>query len=317
MYKGHSSASFARAIVWSPDGQRIASTSYTTAIAYGNRRATVKDDRVHVWSATKGKLLFTYQGHTDDVSTLVWSPDGRRIASGCTDKTVQVWDAEKPSWRGHNALRYDKHSSFVSAISWSPVGKHIASGGFDCELRVWDATTGKTLFIHENFSRIVAVAWSPDDKQVASADQWRVDICNAASGAKRTSLNASSDHHILDMVWSPDGRYIATAENTRNTEEFRGVVIWNVTSGKESLSYEGHLGPVQEVDWSSDGKYIASGSNDGTVKIWNVATGGNIFTYSAHAFQGPVPVEAVAWSPDGSRIASSSWDGMVHVWQAI
>src|SRR5438309_1859925 len=81
---------------------------------------------------------FTYQGHSDYVSTVAWSPDGKRIASASGDHTVQVWDATD----GSHVYIYHGHSSDVSTLAWSPDGKYIVSAGLDNTVQVWEAATG-------------------------------------------------------------------------------------------------------------------------------------------------------------------------------
>ena len=85
-----------------------------------------------------GTTLYTYHGHSNSlygVLAVAWSPDGRRIASGSTDETVQVWDASN----GGNVHTYRGHSSSVQAVAWSPDGRRIASGSGDNTVRVWQA----------------------------------------------------------------------------------------------------------------------------------------------------------------------------------
>jgi eukaryotic-like serine/threonine-protein kinase len=77
--------------------------------------------------------------------------------------------------------------------------------------------------------------------------------------------------------------------------------------------YHGHVGPIRTVMWSSDGRRIASGSEDGTVQVWDATNGGNVYTYHGHSST----VYAVAWSPDSKRIASGRGDETVQVWQAV
>src|SRR5260370_252955 len=82
--------------------------------------------------------------------------------------------------------------------------------------------------------------------------------------------------------------------------------------GTPHYTYRGHSASVNAVAWSTDGKRIVSGSNDGTVQVWDAANGGNVFIYRGHTDH----VNAVPWSPDGKRIASGSDDHTVQVWDA-
>jgi WD40 repeat protein len=84
-----------------------------------------------------GKLLLMHEMHrvpSYAVNAVAWSPDGKRIASGSQDKTVQVWDASS----SNTLLTYRGHSyAAVSSVGWSPDGKRIASGSWDGTVQVW------------------------------------------------------------------------------------------------------------------------------------------------------------------------------------
>jgi WD40 repeat protein len=87
-----------------------------------------------VWDAYTGRIIVIYRGHVSGIQALSWSPDGKRIASGSWDTTVQIWNATT----GQHLYTYRGHSDIIGALSWSPDGKRIAS--VDDQLRVWQAS---------------------------------------------------------------------------------------------------------------------------------------------------------------------------------
>ena len=251
-----------------------------------------------------GTLLYAYRGHAREVYALVWSPDGKRIASGSRDATVKVWDATD----GGNPYTYTGHTDTVFSVAWSPDGKRIASGSADKTVQIWNAVDGGNVATYRGHADTVqSVAWSPDGKRIASGS-WdkTVQVWDAADGGNAYTYKGHSNLVLL-LAWSPDGKRIASGSGDKT------VQIWDATNGFNVYTYTGHTDAVTSVAWSPDGKHIASGSADKTVQIWNAVDGSNAYTYKGHADT----VWSAAWSLDGKRIASGSWDKTVQIWDAI
>jgi WD40 repeat protein len=276
-YRNHPAA--VNAVAWSPNSQRIASGGGTIM---GN--PGVQDYRVQVWNAFSGSNILYYSGHSDYISALKWSPNGKYIASASYDKTVQVWHART----GQPLTTYRGHTSQVLGIAWSPDSTRIASAGSfgDKTVQVWDALTGQTLLTylgHINAALVLCVDWSHDGKRIASGDggaDATVQVWEASNGkllltylghsVNRAAAhpNSGSGRGVFSLAWAPQDKQIVSGDGVGGKAGDFTAQVWNSSIGTTGVIYRGHASFVDTVTWSPRGNRVASGSGDTTVQEW-------------------------------------------------
>src|SRR6266516_4157963 len=166
-------------------------------------------------ASSHSKALYTYHGHFASVNAVAWSPDGKRIAAGSNDGTVQVWDAAN----GEHVFTYRGHADHVVTEAWSPDGKRIASGSNDGTAQAWDAANGGHVFIYRGHTdHVNAVPWSPDGKRIASgSDDDTVQVWDAANGGHVFTYRGHTDA-IWGVAWSPNGKRIASGSADKTVQ---------------------------------------------------------------------------------------------------
>jgi serine/threonine protein kinase len=241
-------------------------------------------------------------GHSSWVDSVIYSPDGRYLASGSNDKTIKIWEVAT----GKQLRTLTGHYGEVYSVVYSPDGRYLASGSWDKNIKIWEVATGKQLrTLTGHSSPVLSVVYSPDGRYLASGNGDKtIKIWEVATGKQLRTLTGHSDW-VLSVAYSPDGRYLASGSHDKT------IKIWEVATGKQLRTLTGHSDWVLSVAYSPDGRYLASGSGDKTIKIWEVATGKELRTLTGHSSG----VYSVVYSPDGRYLAGGSWDNTIKIWE--
>eukprot|EP00182_Erythrolobus_australicus_P006583 CAMPEP_0185841492 /NCGR_PEP_ID=MMETSP1353-20130828/17922_1 /TAXON_ID=1077150 /ORGANISM="Erythrolobus australicus, Strain CCMP3124" /LENGTH=654 /DNA_ID=CAMNT_0028540971 /DNA_START=37 /DNA_END=1998 /DNA_ORIENTATION=+ len=240
-------------------------------------------------------------GHYFVVQSVVFSTDGKWLATGSRDRTVKLWNAAT----GEYVRTCSGHSDYVRSVAFSHDGKRVASGSDDNTVRVWDTASGRcvrTCSGHSNW--VWAVAISSDDKWLASGSSDNsVRLWNPSTGEYLRTCTGHSKR-VNALAFSPDGALLASGSADYS------VRLWNPAGGAIVRACEGHSAGVYAVAFAKSGKVLASGSEDKTMRLWDAASGACLRTFAGHSDT----VYSVAFSPDGKWLASGSSDKTVRLW---
>jgi len=207
-------------------------------------------------------------------------------------------------------------------LRYSPDGARLLTDFMDHDARIWDATSGKELLKLKGFEGNYYAdhpIFSPDGKRIAAGG---VDIIgdenvgsprailvwDSQTGKQIARLIGLEGRDEISCAFSPDGIHVAGAIRDNGK-----IVIWDVESGKISLTIEGSQAGVTWIAYSTDGKHLITGdNNDGNGTIWDAATGRKVLTLFLDE-----QVSYVAYSPDGKQVALSGGYGSISIWDAV
>ena len=264
-------------------------------LGYGDRFTT------RLLKSQTDQSIATLGGLGSSISSVAFSSDGTKIASGSSDSTIRLWDLA--SGKELSVLR--GHESEVVSVAFSPDGKTLASGSYDKTIRLWNLASGKEITVmrgHE--SRVTSVAFSPDGTKLASAgDDWTIRLWDLARGKELLELKGH-ESKVISVAFSPDGTKLASGSDDKS------IRIWDIASAKELSVLRGHKSGVTSVAFGSDGTKLASGSYDKSIRLWDIASAKELSMLAGHESL----VTSIAFSPAGRELASSGGDGTIRLW---
>lgn len=347
----------------------------------GKRLAMMRTDGVHIMTREDGKTTRTLRANAESVQwrgadslltcrrTSVMLSDpltgkslasywlaaerpplwlaGRPIVSGLGTKTLRLWDSTTAA----SSWELAGHTASVACVAWQNTGNLLASSALDKTIRLWDTTTGKLLHTWKDLSQpATQLAWSPDDKTLASAGSGHEVNLTSAMGerlgqlaghsgpvtalawSRRGDVLASGSDDQTVALWDPANRKLLrklpAAREVRSLALHPGgtllacgttdevVQLWLVGSGKpvrKNLLSPGGETSVTSLDWlTPDGRLLLAGRANMTIQVWDWRQAEAVRDFWAYA-----PVEYVSFSKDGSLVVAGAAGRAAFVWRRV
>jgi WD40 repeat protein/uncharacterized caspase-like protein len=257
-----------------------------------NLLACADHKEIRLWDFAAGHELKPIKADTHAVSSTVFSPDAKLLASVIDQLVGDTSDIVKPTDSPHGVmmggviaaisrnltvklcdattgqvLRNLSGNYFLnSAVVFSPDGKLLATGGPRYVIKIWDVGSGRLqVSLTGHTDAVSRVAFSPDGSMAASVSLKEVILWDVARGQQLTSFGVR-DFFPVSLAFSPDGKLLAGGA-------LRETRVWEVPSGRPLHILPGHAEFINMVSFSPNGEMLLTGSyDDEPVLLWDLAS---------------------------------------------
>ncbi|HSK97818.1 MAG TPA: WD40 repeat domain-containing protein, partial [Euzebyales bacterium] len=307
--------------------------------------ATASDDHtVRVWDPATGEELHRLTGQVTPVHAVAFTGDGRHLATGGDDGVVLIWSCATGEVTQLRRAQNVDRVTRIRSLAFDPASSRLAIGGHGFTVTLWDPFTGRETHLPTEIGYpVLSMAFAPDGTFVATASAatairvWDATAATVTRGKAvlGTELCAPAYHPVraTGVAVSPDGTHLATGGHDNTTRIWRiAPAVPSDSAGhrrpehavhlRRGATLSGHLGHVRCSAFAPDGARVATGGSDGTIRLWNPATGAELdrligrdafrefFVSAGETHDIPLWMliaspNAVAFSPDGRRLAAA------------
>jgi WD40 repeat protein len=252
---------------------------------------------IRLYDLASGELHALLKGHSNVVTGIAFSPEGKKLISGGSDFAAIIWDVERKSI----IHRLEGHRDAVYAVGFTPDGARAATASDDNTLRLWGVADGallKDMTGHRD--KVSALAVSQDGRIASGDNSGEIRLWDGKTGAL-LKVFANQGGYVGSLQFSPDGRLLLSTCGYLGCSPTQR--IFDVASGKQQMAYAKHGSTVIASAFSPDGGLIATGGGSNMeIHVWDAKTGETKAVLKGAGKS----VSAVGFSADSRSIAWGS-----------
>jgi WD40 repeat protein/Tfp pilus assembly protein PilF len=294
------------AVALSPDGRFALTCSCGPWVK--NRYEAGSNFDLCLWDVDTGKQVRRLAGHTANVFSVAFAPDGKTVLSGSADKTARVWEVAT----GRELRRFKGHEGDVYCVVYSADGRRGLSGSEDGTARLWDISTGKELAVYQSGrDRFEKVALSPDGRLAGATGKLGViRLWESSNGEELRQLQGHRIPFARTLFFDPDGRRLYSAGGGIDG----GFLQWDTGTGQllRRLQDPKRTMCFCRTALSPDGRLLLSGcANRGFLWLWDMTSSQALKTYTT----GEKSISSIAFTPDGRHALTGHPGGVLRLWR--
>ncbi|MBA3954857.1 hypothetical protein H0X48_06065 [Candidatus Dependentiae bacterium] len=249
---------------------------------------------------------YELKGHTDWVSSVAFSSDGKFVVTGSNDKTARIWSLDTLESR-----ELKGHTDCVTSVAFSPDGKFLLTNSKDKTARLWDVDTLKSREFKGHTGNIISIEFSSDSKLVLTLSDDKNTCIRTAriwdvETFKSHELKAHN-HNVISTTFNTKGKLVLTCLGDNS------IRLWDV----DTLKYhelKGYTDNINVAEFKSDGKYVLLGFPKGILRLWDINT---LKVHRFKPIRTPHNITSILSSPNGklvvTRAGCRGYDG-VRIW---
>jgi len=263
-------------------------------------------DSITFWNVQTGAKFRTLSLITSRVNSVVFSPDGKTMATACGDGRIRLFNAST----GTVFRTLSGHTDECFSVAFSPDGMTLASGSHDRTLKVWDMETGTMIrSISSPVDQFLTVVFLADGKTIATGSfDPTIKLWDTATGSLKRTLDGHRGW-ITSLAVNADGKRLASGSTDGR------YTLWDIESGKPLRLRI--FGSTSLPTFSPDGQTILFGSYvdyKQSIKVWAVDSGEEVRSMGSESRES---IRFAAFGADAKTVVSTDWSRTIKLWDPL